>query len=66
MKEYQKIETVFERDTQTKKLLFGKFRNPTVKYLASNEWNVLSVVIFLLLSMVHLLSWVQISPLYRK
>ena len=40
MKEYQKIETVFERDTQTKKLLFGKFRNPTVKYLASNEWNV--------------------------
>ena len=38
MKEYQKIETVFERDPQTKKLLIGKFRNPTVEYLMNNNW----------------------------
>lgn len=39
MKEYQKIETVFERDTEgTKKLIEGKFRNPIVEYLKDCEW----------------------------
>lgn len=35
---YQKIETVFERDPQTKKLIVGKWRNPTVQWLADKEW----------------------------
>lgn len=39
MKEYNKIETVYERDIDgTKKLIEGKFRNETVEYLANNEW----------------------------
>lgn len=38
MKEYHKIETVFERDSNTKKLIEGKFRNPTVEYLCNNSW----------------------------
>lgn len=39
MKEYQKIETVFERDTEgTKKLIEGKFRNQIVEYLKNCEW----------------------------
>lgn len=39
MREYQKIETVFERDIEgTKKLIVGKFRNPIVEYLKDNEW----------------------------
>ncbi len=39
MKEYTKIETVFERDMEgTKKLIEGKFRNETVAYLKDNEW----------------------------
>ena len=38
MKEYHKIETVFERDEKTKKLIEGKFRNPTVEYLKDCEW----------------------------
>lgn len=39
MKEYQKIETVFERDIEgTKKLVEGKFRNPIVEYLKDNQW----------------------------
>lgn len=39
MKEYHKIEVIFERDTNgTKKLIEGKFRNDTVKYLSNNEW----------------------------
>ena len=39
MKEYQKIETVFERDIDgTKKLIEGKFRNPVVEYLKDNTW----------------------------
>ena len=39
MKEYTKIETIFERDTNgTKKLIEGKFRNETVEYLKDNEW----------------------------
>ena len=39
MKEYTKIETVFERDMEgTKKLIEGKFRNETVEYLKDNRW----------------------------
>lgn len=39
MKEYNKIETLYERDVNgTKKLIEGKFRNKTVEYLANNEW----------------------------
>ena len=39
MREYNKIETIYERDIDgTKKLIEGKFRNETVEYLANNEW----------------------------
>ena len=39
MKKYEKIETVFERDTMgTKKLKYGCYRNNAVKYTAWNEW----------------------------
>lgn len=38
MREYHKIETLFERDEKTKKLIIGKFRNPTVEYLKDNIW----------------------------
>jgi len=39
MKEYHKIETLFERDTEgSKKLIEGKFRNETVEFLKDNEW----------------------------
>ena len=39
MKEYNKIETVYERDiTGTKKLIEGKFRSETVEFLANNKW----------------------------
>lgn len=39
MKEYHKIDTVFERDMNgTKKLIEGKFRDETVEYLATCEW----------------------------
>lgn len=38
MKEYHKIETLFERDEKTKKLIMGKFRNPTIEYLKDNVW----------------------------
>lgn len=39
MKEYHKIETIFERDMQgTKKLIEGKYRNECVEYLKDNEW----------------------------
>lgn len=39
MREYHKIETIFERDMEgTKKLIEGKFRNPLVEYLKDNEW----------------------------
>lgn len=39
MKEYHKIETVFERDNKTKKLIEGKFRNSTIEYLKDNVWS---------------------------
>lgn len=39
MKEYNKIETLFERDMEgTKKLIEGKFRNPAVEFLKDNKW----------------------------
>ena len=39
MIEYNKIDTVFERDmTGSKKLIEGRFRNETVGYLSNNLW----------------------------
>lgn len=39
MKEYHKIETLFERDMNgSKKLIEGKFRDETVEFLADNKW----------------------------
>jgi len=38
MKEYHKIETIFERDEKTKKLIDGKFRNPAVEFLKDCKW----------------------------
>jgi len=39
MKEYHKIESLFERDMEgTRKLIHGKFRNPLVEYLKDNTW----------------------------
>ena len=39
MKEYNKIDTVYERDVDgTKKLIEGKFRGEAVEYLANNTW----------------------------
>ena len=39
MKEYHKIETLFERDMEgSKKLIEGKFRNPVVEFLKDNKW----------------------------
>ena len=39
MKQYEKIETVFCRDTNgTKRLILNVFRNPTIAYLKDNMW----------------------------
>lgn len=38
MKEYHKIETIFERDNKTKKLIEGKFNNKTIEFLKDNIW----------------------------
>lgn len=38
MKEYHKIETLFERDEKTKKLIEGKYRNSTVEFLRNCDW----------------------------
>lgn len=39
MKQYEKIETVFCRDTNgTKRLILNDFRNPTIAYLKDNMW----------------------------
>lgn len=39
MREYHKIETVFERSTDGDKCLqLGKFRNPTVEFLKDLPW----------------------------
>ena len=39
MQEYHKIETIFERDEKTKKLIVGKFHNPTVEFLKDIIWD---------------------------
>lgn len=38
MQEYHKIDGLFERNTETKKLEEGKFRNPGIEYLKDNPW----------------------------
>lgn len=39
MRTYEKIETVFKRDTEgTKNLIIGDYRNETVEYLKDSEW----------------------------
>jgi hypothetical protein len=39
MREYNKIDTIYERDINgTKKLIEGKFRSEAVAFLANNEW----------------------------
>ena len=39
MREYPTIETILSRDTEgTKKLIFGTYRDETVKYLRFNDW----------------------------
>lgn len=39
MKQYEKIETVFCRDTNgTKRLILNDYRNPTIAYLKDNMW----------------------------
>lgn len=40
MKEYNKIETLFNRDLNgTKKLIFGSYRNETVEFLKDCQWD---------------------------
>ena len=38
MKEYHKIETLFERDEKTKKLIEGNYRNAAIEFLKDNKW----------------------------
>ena len=38
MQEYHKIDGLFERNIETKKLEEGKFRNPIIEYLKNNSW----------------------------
>ena len=38
IKEYHKIETLFERSLETKQLIIGEYRNPTVEYLKNAVW----------------------------
>ena len=39
MKEYHKIETIYDRDINgTKKLIEGQYRSSSVEFLANNEW----------------------------
>ena len=39
MKQYEKIETVFCRDTNgTKRLILNDYRNSTIAYLKDNMW----------------------------
>lgn len=38
MKEYHKIETLFERDENTKKLIKGKYRNKAVEFCKDLTW----------------------------
>ena len=36
--EYHKIEGLFRRDEETKKLMYGTYRNPAVEFLKDNVW----------------------------
>ena len=38
MKEYHKIQSVFKRSEDGKKMLFGQYSLPEFEYLAENEW----------------------------
>lgn len=38
LEEYHKIESLYERNCETKKLIEGKFINPTVHFLENNIW----------------------------
>ena len=38
MIEYHKIETLFERDEKTKKLIEGKYKNQTIEFLKDLKW----------------------------
>lgn len=38
MKKYHKIETLFNRDENTKKLIIGSYRNEAFEYLKDNIW----------------------------
>ena len=38
MKEYSKIETIYDRDEKTHKVIVGKWRMPEFAYLANCEW----------------------------
>lgn len=38
MKEYHKIEGLYKRNEETKRLMEGVYRSPAVEYLAKNEW----------------------------
>lgn len=38
MKKYHKIETLFNRDEKTKKLIIGSYRNEALEYLKDNIW----------------------------
>lgn len=38
MREYHKIEGLFKRDENTKKLNYGEYRSPAVEYLANADW----------------------------
>ena len=38
MKEYHKIETLYERSETTKKLIVGKFRNTAIEFVKDNKW----------------------------
>lgn len=38
METYHKIQTLFNRDEQTKKLIIGDYRDKTIEYLKDNLW----------------------------
>ena len=38
MRTYHKIETLFKRDSETKRLIVGNYANPTIEFLKDNTW----------------------------
>src|ERR1035438_4001561 len=38
MKEYHKIQTIFKRSEQTKKIIIGDYSLPEFEYLRDNQW----------------------------